>query len=99
MILPVTEFVDRNSDWKKRLSRYTRRAQHNMEARIEGKLVRMVGLTMEAVGCQAAVGAQCLVVNPNGSQVEAEVVGFSGEKLFLMPTGSLAGLVPNARVI
>jgi flagellum-specific ATP synthase len=32
-------------------------------------------------------------------KVEAEVVGFSGEKLFLMPTGDIRGLVPNARVI
>jgi flagellum-specific ATP synthase len=65
---------------------------------VEGKLTRMVGLTLEAVGCQAPVGARCIVKGPQGKDVEAEVVGFSGEKLFLMPTGSIRGLTPNAKV-
>jgi len=34
-----------------------------------------------------------------GRQVEAEVVGFSGDKLFLMPTGDIRGIMPGARVI
>jgi flagellum-specific ATP synthase len=66
---------------------------------VEGVLTRMVGLTLEAVGCQAAVGSRCEVVAPNGARVDTEVVGFAGEKLFLMPTGNIHGLVPNARVI
>jgi flagellum-specific ATP synthase len=66
---------------------------------VEGQLTRMVGLTLEAAGCVAPVGARCLVVNPNGEQVEAEVVGFAGGKLFLMPSGDIHGLMPNARVI
>lgn len=59
----------------------------------------MVGLTLEAVGCQAAIGARCHVVAAGIDPVETEVVGFSGDKLFLMPTGDIQGLVPNARVI
>jgi flagellum-specific ATP synthase len=66
---------------------------------VAGKLTRMVGLTLEAVGCQAPIGARCIVKGPQGSDVEAEVVGFSGEKLFLMPTSSIRGLTPNAKVI
>ncbi|MDQ7075434.1 MAG: flagellar protein export ATPase FliI [Gammaproteobacteria bacterium] len=66
---------------------------------VEGILTRMVGLTLEAVGCHAPIGARCQVVAPGGVTIEAEVVGFSGDKLFLMPTTSLQGLVPNARVI
>ncbi len=66
---------------------------------VEGVLTRMVGLTLEARGCQAPIGAQCHVVNPDGSRVDAEVVGFNGESLFLMPTSELRGLVPNARVV
>ena len=65
----------------------------------EGKLSRMVGLTLEAVGCQAAIGDRCSVLNPGGNDVDAEVVGFAGERLFLMPTGTPRGLAPNARVI
>jgi flagellum-specific ATP synthase len=59
----------------------------------------MVGLTLEAVGCQAPIGARCDVVNSDGERVETEVVGFSGESLYLMPTSEVRGLVPNARVI
>ena len=66
---------------------------------VEGQLTRMVGLTLEALGCQAAVGDRCEVVAGDGARVEAEVVGFSGDRLFLMPTGDIHGLKPCARVI
>jgi flagellum-specific ATP synthase len=35
---------------------------------------------------------------PGGGIVEAEVVGFSGEKLFMMPTDNVSGLFPGALV-
>lgn len=66
---------------------------------VEGMLTRMVGLTLEAEGCQAPIGARCDVVAPSGQRVETEVVGFAGEKLYLMPTSDIRGLVPNSRVI
>jgi flagellum-specific ATP synthase len=66
---------------------------------VEGTLSRMVGMTLEAVGCEAAVGGRCLIDTTEGRQIEAEVVGFSGEKLFLMPTGDMRGIKPGARVI
>ena len=65
---------------------------------VEGRLRRMVGLTLEAEGCQAPVGARVAVRGGDG-EVEAEVVGFGGESLFLMPTGALHGLTPGSRVI
>ncbi len=67
--------------------------------KVEGKLKRMVGFTLEAVGCQAPVGAECRVVCPDGTSLLAEVVGFSGENLYLMPVNRVHGLVPGARVI
>ncbi|MEO1576022.1 MAG: flagellum-specific ATP synthase FliI, partial [Pseudomonadota bacterium] len=66
---------------------------------VEGVLTRVIGLTLEAVGCQAPVGGRCIVVAPDGTRVDTEVVGFAGEKLYLMPKRELHGLVPNARVI
>jgi flagellum-specific ATP synthase len=35
----------------------------------------------------------------DGSGIEAEVVGFAGDRLYLMPTGELHGLTPSARVV
>lgn len=70
-----------------------------LKPQVEGVLTRMVGLTLEAEGCLAPIGARCDVVTPTGQRVETEVVGFSGEKLYLMPTSNIRGLVPNSRVI
>ena len=53
---------------------------------VEGRLTRMVGLTLEAIGCRAAIGGRCDVVNSRDERFEAEVVGFAGESLYLMPT-------------
>nr|WP_243454111.1 flagellar protein export ATPase FliI [Oceanisphaera pacifica] len=62
-----------------------------------GKLTRVVGLTLEAVGCTAAVGSLCKIQTQFGD-MDAEVVGFSDDKLFLMPSESLKGVIPGARV-
>lgn len=65
----------------------------------EGRLSRMVGLTLEAVGCEAPLGSHCRIVSPGGLEVDAEVVGFTEGKLFLMPLGDSQGLTPDSRVI
>jgi flagellum-specific ATP synthase len=64
-----------------------------------GKLIRVAGLVMEAVGLRLPVGSMCRVEQPGIGAVEAEVVGFSGERLFLMPTADVGGLCPGAKVI
>ncbi len=63
-----------------------------------GHLTKVTGLIMEAVGLQLPVGSTCEIRLPNNT-IEAEVVGFSGEKLFLMPENDVHGLVPGARVM
>ncbi len=63
-----------------------------------GKLVRGIGLTLEAVGCQLPVGSQCLVQTIEG-EIEAEVVGFGDDITYLMPTEAVRGIVPGSRVI
>ncbi len=65
----------------------------------EGVLRRAVGLTLEASGCSAPLGSRCRVETSGGRWVDTEVVGFSGDRTFLMPTADLAGLLPNARVV
>lgn len=62
-----------------------------------GKLVRGIGLTLEAVGCQLPVGSQCLVQTVDG-EIEAEVVGFGDNVTYLMPTAAVKGIVPGSRV-
>ena len=81
------------------MQRQVARAQQLPSPPVEGSLTRMVGLALEASGCQAAVGDVCDLLNGDGSRVEAEVVGFAGDRLFLMPTGEVHGLAPAARVV
>ncbi len=66
---------------------------------VEGKLTRMVGLTLEAIGLPAVIGSRCLVRQPGQADVEAEVVGFSGDFMSLMPIDPVHGLGPTARVL
>ena len=65
----------------------------------EGVLRRAVGLTLEASGCSAPLGSRCRVETAGGRWVDTEVVGFAGDRTFLMPTADLEGLLPNARVV
>jgi len=88
------------ASWSRTLQRIGTECDPNCgKPHVEGVLTRMVGLTLEAIGCQAPIGARCDVVTPTGQCMETEVVGFAGEKLYLMPTSDIRGLVPNSRVI
>ncbi|MBF0220408.1 MAG: flagellar protein export ATPase FliI [Gammaproteobacteria bacterium] len=87
----------------KRISHHLELAEQQAEncttLRIEGRVTRMVGLTLEAAGIRAPVGSRCLVESPGQKAIETEVVGFSGDRLFLMATDNITGLSPDARVI
>ena len=65
---------------------------------VSGRLTRMVGLTLEAVGCHSIVGDRCLIESASGQHIEAEVVGFEDERTFLMPLTAAEGLRPGALV-
>jgi len=91
--------VDRSQIWLAKLKPYSERLAEVPELVVEGKLSRMVGLTLEAVGCRAAVGSRCRIETKSGRMIEAEVVGFSDARIFLMPTAEVHGLEPDCRVI
>ncbi|MEC9314621.1 MAG: flagellum-specific ATP synthase FliI, partial [Pseudomonadota bacterium] len=92
--------IKRQALWQQKLQEYKQRldGDHSNDVLVEGRLTRMVGLTLEAVGFQAPVGSRCEVLGSGQKPIEAEVVGFAGETLYLMPTGDMRGLVPNAKV-
>ena len=66
---------------------------------VRGRLTRVAGLVMEAVGLKLPLGAQVQVLQDESLRVDAEVVGFAGERLFLMPTVEPYGLRPGALVV
>lgn len=66
---------------------------------VTGRLTRVVGLTLEAVGCPMSLGDRCVIEISHDKFVEAEVVGFAEQHLYLMPLNPIEGLRPGARVI
>ena len=75
------------------------RLQQGVALSSHGTLTRLTGLVLEASGLHVPVGAQCHIVMPGEEPVLAEVVGFAGDKAFLMPAGDIQGLSSGALVV
>ncbi|RKF41677.1 flagellar protein export ATPase FliI [Paraburkholderia fungorum] len=103
-VAPYDPALDSNPHmqaWRSRLDALRERNAIAKPMRACGRLTRAAGLVLEAVGLRLSVGAEVMIELPRGSSLpmaEAEVVGFSGDKLFLMPTTEVIGLLPGARV-
>lgn len=82
-----------------RMAKYRRYDRLDVPPVAAGRVTRMIGLTLEAVGLNVSVGHQCRVAMPKGAFIDAEVVGFSDAKTFLMPVQKIEGLRPGALVI
>lgn len=65
---------------------------------VRGTLSKLTGLVLEASGLRLPVGSQCLVGKQGEAGVLAEVVGFAGNRAFLMPAGDVHGLSSGASV-
>ncbi len=86
--------------WREFLDTARRQAaapQSTLEA--GGTLTRLTGMVLEAVGIRAPVGSQCLISQGKQTPVLAEVVGFSGDRAYLMPAGDVQGLSSGASVV
>jgi flagellum-specific ATP synthase len=66
---------------------------------VHGRLTRAAGLIMEVVGLRLPLGARVAVVQSDSVRLDAEVVGFSGEHLFLMPITEPEGVRPGAMAV
>ena len=84
--------------WREYLRACRHRVGGAVPWQLAGRLTRINGLVMEAAGLKLPLGSGCRIEVPGGGSVEAEVVGFSGERLFMMPTEDVYGLAPGARV-
>ncbi|CAD5379329.1 flagellum-specific ATP synthase [Pseudomonas sp. OF001] len=91
--------------WQQTLASVGRRIAATPRYSASGRVIRATGMVLEATGLQVPLGGVCRIeLSPRGaarqqpSCAEAEVVGFAGEKLFLMPLEEISGLLPGARV-
>lgn len=86
------------SHWRASLQVAAQRLEHCEALRFSGRITRVTGMVMEATGLRLPIGAACTVCLPNGSTLEAEVVGFESNVLFLIPQSNIEGIVPGALV-
>ena len=90
--------------WQRYLADLQAAAGETLPLETQGRLVRVTGLVLEAAGIRVPVGSVCEIHQDAGAgdagvPVVAEVVGFSGDRAYLMPTGDVHGLASGALVV
>ena len=85
--------------WDDYLNACSQQVKDSETVRITGRVCRVAGLVMEAVGLKLAIGSTCHVPLQNGFRLDAEVVGFNQDRLFLMPLSDVEGIQPGAPVV
>ena len=91
--------TERLARWQRYLADLRSFAASPVALEAHGTLVRVAGLVLEAAGIRVPVGSVCEVHVPGQPAVLAEVVGFSSDRAYLMPTGDVQGLASGARVV
>ncbi len=84
--------------WQQFMANARARYDGGVALECQGRLTRLTGLVLEATGLRVPVGAQCWIAQNGMEPVLAEVVGFAGEKAYLMPAGDIQGLSSGAMV-
>lgn len=62
------------------------------KAQVYGRVTQVVGLVVESNGPNARVGDLVYIQSADGSEIPAEVVGFRGDRVLMMPLGELSGV-------
>ncbi|SHL96673.1 flagellum-specific ATP synthase [Anaerosporobacter mobilis DSM 15930] len=73
-------------------NKYTELLDKKYERRL-GKVVKVVGLTIESIGPSANLNDLCVITSQDKTQkIMAEVVGFKDNRILLMPYGNVEGV-------
>lgn len=80
------------------------RFQHTLDElepmRCSGRVVQVIGLTVEAVGLSCQMGEVCHISSQRGEEaIVAEVVGFRDDRVLLMPLDEMRGIAPGNEVV
>ena len=82
------------------LERYRRLLEQIDPISCRGRVIQVVGLTIEVEGISSRIGEMCYIYPEQGQQpVSAEVVGFRNGRLLLMPLADLGGVRPGSEVV
>jgi flagellum-specific ATP synthase len=76
------------------------RAVHSCDPlRYNGKVLQVVGVTIESQGPSCQVGDLCYIVTRAGREIPAEVVGFRDARVVLMPLSHTRGVEAGCDVV
>ena len=81
------------------LEAYERAVEAGAQPFYRGFVDIVSGVLIEAVGVPAAIGELCRIQRADGVDIEADVVGFRGDRTLLMPHGNLDGIGPRRPVV
>ncbi|PLS01462.1 flagellar protein export ATPase FliI [Neobacillus cucumis] len=87
---------------KKRLEieKYLQTLQTINPIKMNGKVTQVIGLTIESQGPDVKMGDVCQIYpSSNEPPLEAEVVGFRGNRVLLMPLGEIVSIGPGCEVV
>ncbi|NGZ07861.1 MAG: FliI/YscN family ATPase [Nitrospira sp. LK70] len=66
---------------------------------VSGRVAQAVGIVVEGYGPMTTVGELCRITREvAGGPIPAEVVGFRGDRVLLMPLGDMQGIGPGSRI-
>ncbi len=80
------------------LNAYRMRLAQLEPLQLQGRVVQVIGLTIEVEGIAPKLGELCWIETESGS-MSAEVVGFRKDFSLLMPLGDMEGIQPGSPVI
>ncbi|WP_225412791.1 type III secretion system ATPase SctN [Stigmatella hybrida] len=81
------------------LSRYYALLKDASLVRVRGRVTELTGLVIKASVPNVRVGEVVYINSRIRGKVKAEVVGFQGDEVMLMPLGELYGIGPDSEVI
>ncbi|MBS1150481.1 MAG: Flagellum-specific synthase FliI [Myxococcaceae bacterium] len=81
------------------VKRYGQLIKEAQTVRIRGRVTELTGLVIKAAVPNVRVGDICSIRGRGPEYIRAEVVGFQGEEVMLMPLGELKGIGPDSEVI
>ncbi len=81
--------------WEK----YMNAASSCQPVRLAGKIVKASGIVAEANGPALSVGSLCEIETSEDLNIQAEVIGFSENRVLVMPFGDMRGIRPGSRIV
>ncbi len=80
------------------LARYRNKLSQINPLFITGRVVQVVGLTVETMGLNCQIGEICEIQTSHKTTLMAEAIGFRNNRMLLMPLGNMEGIQPDSTV-